>query len=789
MLPVPCRSAPLFYTWAAAGYCHLVGSVTAAPQLFRARDALGGVRGDVVLSSKLHPPAGRPGSVARRDLLIRLDESGSAKLVVVAAPAGWGKTSLLRDWCSAGEAPRTAWLSVDRDDNDPVRFWAHVVAAIATVSPGIGETFLQVLTAPGTKSAEGVLTPLINDLERLGDPVTLVLDDYHLISNRRLLECVEYLVEHLPPTLHLIVSARADPELPLARLRARGEMTELRADALRFTDAEAAELLNGTLGLCLAPADIDALQRRTEGWAAGLYLAGLSLRGRPDPSLLVSAFAGDDRQIVDYLVAEVVDALPEDVRSFMMRTSVLDRMCGPLCDAVTASGGSWRILEGLERANQFVIPLDSNRQWYRYHQLFAELLRHELDRAEPGIAPLLHRRASAWHRQHGSIAEAIGHAISAGDLADARELIAAHWNAYINEGLAATVEAWLSRLPPAMLTDDARMCLVMGWISRHLGRLDEVEPWLEAAEAATPQGPLTEGSTSIESSACMLRAGYRHMTGDLAGVEAASRRAVALEAAGTPLWQAVAAATLGASLYWQGKDGEARTVLRRVAGPIPRPAGNLARLWAHGLLAAIAARSDNAEAAEDHVHQAMDLAARHRLGEYWVAATALLTWAELLERRGQLTDAEVKARSGLRLAERGQARLETACAQLCLARLAARAGRDEEARVRLGASRRIITACADPGVVLTGLLAATAGDVGGPAPRSASRPPEPAEPLSQREDEILRWLSSQLSLREIASELYVSYDTVKTHTRHIYRKLGVSTRRQAVARARTGSAR
>ena len=778
-----------FYGWAAAGYCHLVRSVTAAPQLFRARDAHGGVRGNVVLSSKLHPPAGRPGSVARRDLLIRLDESASAKLVVVAAPAGWGKTSLLRDWCSAREVTRTAWLSVDRDDNDPVRFWAHVIAAIATVSPGIGEASLQVLTAPGAKDAAGVLIPLINDLERLTAPVTLVLDDYHLISNRGLLECVEYLVEHLPPALRLVVSARADPELPLARLRARGEMTELRADALRFTDAEAAELLNGTLGLGLAPADIRVLQRRTEGWAAGLYLAGLSLRGRPDPSRLVRAFAGDDRQIVDYLVAEVLDALPDDVRSFMMRTSVLDRMCGPLCDAVTASRGSSRLLEELERTNQFVIPLDASRQWYRYHQLFAELLRHELDRAEPGLAPLLHRRASAWHRQHGSIAGAIGHAMSAGDVADARELIATGWNAYTNEGLAETVEAWLNRLPPAMVSDDARMCLVMGWISRHLGRLDEVEPWLEAAEAAAPQGPLTEGSASIESSACMLRAGFRHMVGDLAGAEAASRRAVALEAAGTPLWQSVAAATLGASLCWQGKDSEARTVLQRIAGPIPRPANHLASLWARSCLAAIAVRSDNLEAAEDHIHKAMDLAVRHRLGEYWVAATALLAWAELLERRGQPANAEVTARSGLRLAERGQARLETACAQLCLARLTARAGRDDEARLRLGAARRIILACADSGVVLTGLLAGTARDVGQPAPPAGPRPPEPAEPLSQREDEILRWLSSQLSLREIATELYVSYDTVKTHTRHIYRKLGVSTRQQAVAWARTGNAR
>ena len=764
-----------------------------APQLFRARYARGGVRGDVVvLSSKLHPPAGRPGSVARRDLLARLDKSASAKLVVVAAPAGWGKTSLLRDWCSAGEAICAVWLSVDQDDNDPVRFWAHVISAIATVCPGVGEAALQVLTAPGPKDAEGVLTPLINDLERLVAPVTLVLDDYHLISNPSLLECVAYLVEHLPATLRLVVSARSDPVLPLARLRARGEMTEIRAEELRFTDNEAAELLNGTLGLALAQEDIDTLQRRTEGWAAGLYLASLSLRGRPDPSRLVRAFAGDDRQVVDYLVAEVLDALPDDVRSFMMRTSVLDRMCGPLCDAVTGSGGSWRILEDLERTNQFVIPLDARRQWYRYHQLFAELLRHELDRAEPGLAPLLHRRASAWHRDHGSVAEAIGHAISAQDLADARELIVRHWNAYINEGLAETVEAWLNRLPPATVTEDARMCLVKGWIARHLGRLGEVEPWLEAAEAAAPRGPLTEGPASIESCACTLRAGYRHMIGDLAGSESAGRRAVALEAGGTPLSKAVASATLGASLCWQGKDGEARTVLRRAAGPIPPPASNLAALWAQGCLAAIAARSGDSEAADDHVQKAMGLAARHRLGENWVTATAQVNSAELLERRGDLAGAQAAARMGLQLAERGQARLETAYALLCLARLAARAGDDEKARARVGAARRIITACADPGVILTSLLARTPRGIGRPATPPgppAPGPPPPAEPLTDREDQIMRRLNSQLSLREIASELYVSYDTVKTHTRHIYRKLGVSTRQQAVARARGADAR
>jgi LuxR family maltose regulon positive regulatory protein len=437
-----------------------------------------------------------------------------------------------------------------------------------------------------------------------------------------------------------------------------------------------------------------------------------------------------------------------------------------------------------------MVPLDAGRRWYRYHQLFAELLRHELDRTEPGLAPLLHRRASAWHRQHGSIAEAISHAISADDLADARDLIAAHWNAYFNEGLAETVESWLNRLPSPLVAEDARLCLVSASLARNLGRLDEVEPWVEAAEAGSAQGPLTEGPVSVQSAACILRAGYRHMIGDLAGAESASRPAVALEAAGTPRWRAVASATLGASLYWQGLDSQARTILEEIARPVQPPANNLASLWALGCLAAIAVRQGDLETAEDQLAKARGLADEHRLCEYWVTATAELTRAELLERRGQVADAEAAALSGLRLAERAQARLETAYAQLCLARLRSRAGSGDEARARVSAARRIVTACADPGTILTELLTSTERGISQPAPHPPPvqhpRPDRchPAEPLSERESEILRWLNSQLSLREIAGVLYVSYNTVKTHTRHIYRKLGVSTRQQAVARAR-----
>ena len=741
-----------------------------------------------MLTSKLRLPAGRPGAVVRQPLLSRLSEDRPARLVVISAPAGWGKTCLLRDWRLADTASGTAWVSVDPGDNDPVRFWAHVIASVAGVSPGFGAAALPVLTAPGAGSTDAVLPMLVNELEVLPAPVTLVLDDYHLISNQDILRSVAFIVQHLPPAVRLALAVRADPELPLARLRARGEMFEIRADDLRFTEAETAALLNGTLGLALAPADIRALQQRTEGWAAGLYLAGLSLRGRPEPSAFIQAFAGDDRQIVDYLLAEVLDGLPAEIRSFLLRTSVLDRLSGPLCDAVTGGSGSQRILEEMERANLFLVRLDTRRRWYRYHQLFGELLRHELDRAEPGLAALLHRRASAWHHGHGNTAEAIEHALSVGDVADAPELIASGWHACFNEGLVETVESWLNRLPPETVAQDARLCLIRAWLARNLGRLDEVEPWVEAAEAGVPQGPLREGVASVESAACMLRAGHRQMTGDLAGAEPPSRRAVALEESGAPRWRAGSLATLGANLCWQGRDGEAVAVLGQVARA-GRPLANyLAGVWAMGCLAAIRARAGDLDAAERDARKATDLAADHGLGEYWITATAVITMADVFDRRGQTAEAEAAALKGLELARRGRARLETACALLCLARIRFHDGNSDDARAQLRAAREIIAACADPGV-LTELVTRTERVLAARTGAAGPAPGRRARPLSGREQEILRWLSSDLSLREIARQLFVSYDTMKTHTRHIYRKLGVSTRKQAVSQAWDGDIR
>ncbi len=737
----------------------------------------------LIVFSKLQPPVARRGTVVRQELLGRLSEDNATKLVAVVAPTGWGKTSLLAQWCSTSETGSTAWLSLDQGDNDPARFWAHVLAAMNMVAPEIGFDALQLLTGPGVSTMDVLLPHVINGFAQIPARVSLVVDDYHVIRNQAIHESIEFLVEHLPSSLRLVLAARSDPALPLARLRARGEMTELRAEELRFTEAETARLLKETLDIDLQPEHVRVLQQRTEGWAAGVYLAGLSLCGHKDLDRQVRAFAGDNRQIVDYLVAEVLDRQPAHIRSFLMRTAVLDRMSGRLCDAVTGAGGSQLILEQMERSNLFVVSLDASRCWYRYHTLFADMLRRELDRSEPGLAPLLHRRASEWHREYGSAADAISHAISASDLADARELIARRWDSYLNEGLAGTVESWLNSLPPGMVTEDSRLCLTKAWLASHMGRLDEVEPWVQAAESAT-QGTFIDGPSSVASAASMLRADTFHMLGDLSGAESASRRALELEATGTARWRVVALAGLGASLCWQGRDGEACEILKQVAEPVHPPADNLASLWALGCLAAVSLRRGNVGCCERYLQKATDLADEHGLGKYRETATAVLTSADLLEGRGELIEAEEAALSGLELAQRGQARLETAIALLCLARIKARSGKGGEALARLSAAREVIYSCATPGI-LPDIMTSTersASQHPPQAPRS-SREPSGRRPdgLTDREAQVLGLLAAGKSNNEIAVDLVVSVHTVERHLQNAYRKVGVRNRGQAAA--------
>jgi LuxR family maltose regulon positive regulatory protein len=437
---------------------------------------------DVLLATKLHIPHTRPGFVARPRLADRLAPAHGGELTLVCAPAGFGKTALLADWARRDRRP-VAWLSLDEADNDPVRFWRHAAAALDTVRPGVAQ-HVAALLGGGLQPAsfEAVVAALVNELAGVAEEVVLVLDDYHLIQAPPVHQSFGFLLEHLPACLKLVVASRADPPLPLARLRARGLLSELRERDLRFTPEEAAELLHATVGPELPEAAVAVLQERTEGWVAGLQLAALSLQGRGDVAAFVEGFSGSHRYVLDYLTEEVLDRQPQPLRGFLLQTSVLERLYGPLCDAVTGRADSQALLEQAERANLFLVPLDEVRGWWRFHHLFADLLRTRLAREQPERLPELHTSAAAWSEQHGLADDAIRHALAAGDASWAARLIEQHFDASLWRCEDATVRRWLQALPAELVRSRPRLCLAQAWWALIGGRLEAVEPLVADAE-------------------------------------------------------------------------------------------------------------------------------------------------------------------------------------------------------------------------------------------------------------------------------------------------------------------
>ena len=437
---------------------------------------------DVLLATKLHMPGPQPGLVPRPRLLARLDEGLARGLVLVCAPAGYGKTILLADWARRGGQP-VAWLSLDAGDNDPARFWRHAVAALDRARPGIGDRVAPLLGPPAPSSFQGLVTALINELAG-EEEALLVLDDYHVIGSAQVHESLAFLVEHRPAGIGVVLASRSDPPLGLARLRARGQLTEIREAELRFTPAEASELFQHAAS-ALPDASVAALAARTEGWAAGLQLAALSLRGHEDAAAFVAAFTGSHRYVLDYLAEEVLEQQDSRLRTFLRETSVLERLSGPLCNAVTGREGSQALLEEAERAGLFLLPLDEVRGWWRYHHLFADLLRARLQAEQPGRVPKMHRNAAAWYSEHGMADDAIGHAAAAGEMLWAARIIEQHFDMVYNiRGEAATIHRWLSVLPAEVVRSRPRLLLAQALMAATSGHIEEVEPLLDAVECA-----------------------------------------------------------------------------------------------------------------------------------------------------------------------------------------------------------------------------------------------------------------------------------------------------------------
>ena len=527
-----------------------------------------------LLETKLYVPRLRRGLVARPRLVERMNRGGESKLTLISAPAGFGKTTLLTEWLAAApvEERSVAWVSLDPGDNQPASFWTYLVAALRAVAPGVGGRALSLLQGPQPPPIETVLAPLLNELGAVANDVVLVLDDYHLIDAHDIQDGVAFLLDHLPPQVHLVIITRADPALPLARLRARGELVEVRAADLRFTPAEAAAYLNEVMGLDLGARDVATLEVRTEGWIAALQLAALSMQGRDDVASFIAGFAGDDRYIVDYLLEEVLHRQPERVRGFLLETSILARMTGPLCDAVTGQAGGKATLETLDRGNLFLVPLDDRRGWYRYHQLFSDVLRARLLDEQPERAPELHRRACEWHEEHGDRSEAIRHAMAGEDFERAADLVELAIPAAFQKDQAATMRRWLEALPdelirarPVLSVAYAATLLERGRIEDVEVRLRDAERWLDAT-ADRPGGsraPATEMVVvdqvefrRLPGSIALYRAALAMTVGDVTGTMTHARRALDLVGEDDQIGRGAAAGLLGL-VAWASGDLEA----------------------------------------------------------------------------------------------------------------------------------------------------------------------------------------------------------------------------------------
>ncbi len=625
-----------------------------------------------ILATKLYVPPPRPSVVARPRLIEQLTEGLTRKLTLIAAPAGFGKTTLISEWV-AGCQRSAAWLSLDESDTQLTRFLAYVVAALQTAQPSIGQNVLGMLQSSPPVSTEAILTELLNQIAALPAPIVLIIDDYHVINSKPIDHALAFLLEHLPPSIHLVIAARGDPQLPLARLRAQNQLTELRAADLRFTAAEAADFFNQIMGLSLTGDDIAALESRTEGWIAGLQLAAISMQGHQDIDGFIKSFTGNHRFVMDYLVEEVLNQQPKSIQAFLLRTSILDRMCGALCDAVLAGASvdshnrpinGQEALEILERASLFIVPLDSERRWYRYHHLFAELLRQRLLLNEalpnptfvPATAAELRIRASQWHEQNGLPDDAIRYALSAADFERAARLLELAWPRMDGRFQSEVWLGWARALPPNLVRAWPILCAGYAWSLLNLGELEAGEAWLLDAEKLLDSGEHIVGKPgahvirrvvvdesqfrSLPASIATARAYIAQARGDSPGTVYQAQRALELLPSNDHLKRGPAAALLGLA-QWASGDLEAAHDSIASAMSSFQQAGhlNFALSCTYGL-ADIRVTQGRLHEAVGTYERSLQLALKHGMQMPRGTADLYLGLSELHHEQGDLAGAE-----------------------------------------------------------------------------------------------------------------------------------------------------
>jgi len=609
---------------------------------------------DQLLTTKLYIPQLNIDLVPRPRLYKRLDEGLLHKLTLISASAGFGKSTLMAGWLSERDQA-VAWLSLDQGDNDPVRFWTYLIAAIQTIHQEIGVEARQIVSMPQLRSTELVAISLINDISQLPHDLIVVLDDYHVIEVEQIHAGLSYLLEHQPPNLHIILSTRVDPSISLARLRAHSQLIEIRAEDLQFSTEEAAALLNEKMGLNLKSEQIEALNSHTENWVVGLQLAALSLKGQHSYDAFIEEFTGSHQFILDYLIEEVLDALPDAQRGFLIRTSILERFCGNLCQVVTGDPSSRKILDEIRRSNLFLIPLDTQGRWFRYHHLFAEVLYALLEQEYPGEIEALHLKAAAWFESEGHPAEAVEHALRSGDIVQAKKLVFKHWLTFFHRGEVATVLRWLDALPKEIERDDPSVSLAKCWALFLRGQNSSIEPYLEQANNAYERlvngGNLSDAQQGIiAGQLAMMRSVLARGRGEhalsVAYVEEAVRLIPAemLEGIGTG-WTMLAAARAGAGDF----DGAIEAYERGIT--ISQAEGNLVAaygcIYGQSMYMLLQGRLNEAERL---CRSVIERAVSEGHGDFPATGSLYVTMARINLERYRLDEAEAYLSTGLRIA-------------------------------------------------------------------------------------------------------------------------------------------
>ena len=702
---------------------------------------------EALLATKLRVPRPRPGWVARARLTERLRGVTGRELVLVCGPAGFGKSSLVADWVR--KHPMAAWLSLDEGDNDPVRFWRHVAAALDQVRPGLAARVEAQLGA-GPAALDAAVSALVNELAEAPDEVVLVVDDFHVVETPEVHRTVRFLLDHLPPALRLVLATRADPPLPLARMRARGQLTELRAADLRFTAEEAAALLRGAVGADLPDAVVAALGERVEGWAAGLQLATLSLRGHTDVTRFVEEFSGSHRYVLDYLAEEVLDRQPPVLARFLLETSVLERLSGPLCDAVTGRSDGQQLLEAIEAANLFVLPLDDSRRWWRYHHLFADLLRARLQQLAPDRVAYLHRAAATWHEHHALPDDAIRHALAAGDADWAARIVEAHLeNQILRRSEGATMGRWMAAVPAAALQRRPRLALGQAVVALLRARIDQVEPLLTLAEQAyaafggEPYAASVDRSVSVlanlPATLATCRADLARLRGDGETERAHAQAALTHMRPDDALLASVARYHLAVGDWLAGRLDAAEKGLLDVAGEHPLSAERHIVLRATYDLGGVQQAQGRLGAALRTYERGLEAAAR--LPNPASAGMPLVGLAEVAFQRDELVAAREHATAGVERCRRLAHTAPLVTGLLTLARIRWAEGDRVRARAALdeaAAVMPVLEGLRNPVPAAQVRLALAAGDVTEAARVvRAWRLPVDAEPAYAREHEYL----------------------------------------------------